>query len=100
MRQEIFSRQQTVLNELNEFEKFNHSVIITSSISCCGKAIQSIGSLFDPKEVIGCTESDPRYLLNVDFLKIPNLYMDEQWDPEGLDYNMLVKAVLNLLGNG
>jgi hypothetical protein len=50
LRREISSRQKTILDELNLFQKNNDCVIIAAGITCCRKSVVDIGSLFDPDQ--------------------------------------------------
>ncbi len=99
LREDIFSLHNMVLAELEVFKKNYNSFLIQASISCCKKTLEKVYDLFDPKVIIPQEEINPKYLLNLDFLKIPSLILKENWEPENYNHEILLNYILDLINS-
>jgi hypothetical protein len=96
LRQEVWSRQTAVLEELAVFEEQNPSLPISSGIACCRKALENIRTIFDPEAHLSADEPDPRHLLYADLLHLDALPLNDQWEPEA-DSQAMVESLLALI---
>jgi hypothetical protein len=97
LRQEVCSRQTAVIEELVRFEEQNPSLPILSGIACCRKALENIRTIFDPEAHLSADEPMPRHLLHADLLHLDALPLNDQWEPEVADPQVMVEGLLTLI---
>lgn len=82
LRSEIEDRHDAVIKELQTLADQNQSFEVRMAVSCLMLAVQEIQSLVDPLAPIEAREPDPRHLLSSELLKIPELRLGTNWEPE------------------
>ncbi|WP_414588838.1 sigma-70 family RNA polymerase sigma factor [Scytonema sp. PCC 10023] len=97
LQQDLANLHQIVLQELDDFDMRNSSVLVKAGISCCRKAVEDIQNLFEPNGILPKLEPELKYLLHAELLKIPSLPMDSDWQPQVQSPELLVKEILNLV---
>ena len=97
IRQKVWSRQDVVLEELADFAQSYSSLCIMSSIAACRRAVEDIRRLFDPDATFLDEESLVPHLLQVDFLRIPGLMLNDEWEPVSCEPASVLDALLQLL---
>ncbi|WP_246163645.1 sigma-70 family RNA polymerase sigma factor [Brasilonema sennae] len=97
LQQDLANLHKIVLQELDNFDTRNSSVLIKAGISCCRKAVEDIRNLFEPNGTLPKIEPELKYLLHAELLKIPSLPMDSDWQPQVKSPDLLVKEILNLV---
>lgn len=99
LRDEVLSRQDAVLRELKSVAERYSSAPILTSIACCCRTIEQIRRLFDPDAAVPTDEPDPRIEIHAELLRIPNLALNELWEPEATSQE-LENDILQLLIRG
>lgn len=100
VRQEVWSRQKGVLEELQSFKKRHPSLFIVSGIAACLRAVENIRALFDPDGAPPPQEPFPKYFLCADFLRMPALSLNEEWEPQSSTQESVLDAILRLVADG
>lgn len=85
IRQQVLRLQDDVLGELQSFEQHNPSLCISSSIAVCRRAVEDLRRLFDPHTTFLAEEPLVLHLLQVDFLRIPGMMLNDVWEPASSD---------------
>ncbi|MEB3830189.1 hypothetical protein [Phormidium sp. CCY1219] len=94
IKQDLSSRHDAVLEELESFVAKQNSLSVIAGISCCQKAVKDIRTLFDPTAPLPTGEPKLKYLLNAELLKIKSLPLDDDWEVEvPIDYSLLDKIL-------
>ena len=99
IKQDLSSRHDAVLEELDSFIEKQSSASILAGIYCCKTAVTDIQTLFNPNAPLPTSEAKLKYLLQADLLKIPLLPMDEDWELEVNNPPSLLKGILELVKN-
>jgi len=99
LRQEVRSRQEAVLEELNSLRQHDPSILIASASSCCRKVVENIRTLLDPQASFPTEEPLPKPFLYTDLLRIPSLPINEQWELEVPNHQPVVDGILGLVAN-
>ncbi len=101
LRQEVWSRQGAMLEELGALKRHNpSSILILGGLNCCRRALENIRTLFDPEASFPTEEPLPLPLLYADLLRIPSLALNDQWELEGSDREALLDGILDLVAKG
>jgi hypothetical protein len=100
LRIEILNRQQAVLDELQLLKQTTSSLPLLGSTAYCRRAIESVGSLFDPDTPFSIDEPLPRPLLNAELSRIPNLVLNKHGDAEGMEQPAFLDNLLKLVASG
>jgi RNA polymerase sigma factor (sigma-70 family) len=94
LQQDLANLHASVLQELNDFDTRNSSVLLKAGIYCCKKAVENISNLFEPNATLPTVEPDYKYLIHAQLLKIPSLPMDSNWQPEVKSQDSFVKEII------
>lgn len=96
IKQELSGLHNVVLQEIDAFDSKNSAVFIRAGISCCRSAVNDICNLFNPDTPLATIESEPKYLIYADVLRIPALSLNDNWEPEISEIS-LVKGIVDLV---
>jgi RNA polymerase sigma factor (sigma-70 family) len=99
LKQDIENLQDTVLKELDTFEATKPPVFILAGITCCRKAVQDIGNIFDPDTELPTTEPDPRHILHADLLRMPSIPINDAWELDIANAEAGIDGILELVKN-
>ncbi len=99
LRQEVWSRHSFVFEELNNCKRRHPSLLMVGSIACCQRAFDNVKTLFDPQASFPTEEPLPRPLLYADLLRIPAVALNDQWELENTDPEVLIDGILELVAN-
>ena len=106
IKQDLSSRHDAVLEELNSLLSRESSISRESSasviagISCCKTAVEDIRTLFNPDAPLPTGETELKYILHADLLKVTELPMDDDWKPDiDLDRSFLDKLLRSIAQN-
>lgn len=100
LRIEILNRQQAALDELQLLKHSTSSLPLLGGAAYCRRAIESLGSLFDPDTPFATDEPLARPLLNAELSRIPTLVLNKQGDVEGVDQPAFLESLLKLVASG
>jgi hypothetical protein len=95
LRQELTTRETTVLEELTAFEGQWHSLPVAAGVACCRKAVQDIRRLFDPDIPLPTEETTLRGLLHADLLRVPGMPLTEAWEPDRVGSDIDLGKILD-----
>ena len=96
LRSDILNRHSQVMEELQTLAAEHTSFEVRMAVSCLMLSVQEIHDLVDPSVVTDTREPDPRHLLHAELLKIPDLTLTANWDPE-TDFHTFDNEILNFL---
>jgi hypothetical protein len=96
LRSEVESRHEGVMQELRNLSQSTTSFEVRMAVACLMLSVQEIRDLVDPQTSTETREPDPRHLLNSEFLKIPELRLATNWDPEA-DPHTVEEEILKFL---
>jgi hypothetical protein len=99
LRQEVWSRQSSVFEELNNCKRRHPSLLMVGSIASCQRAFDNVKTLFDPQASFPAEEPLPRPFLYADLLRIPAVTLNDQWELENTDLETLIDGILELVAN-
>lgn len=96
LRSEVESRHEGVMQELRNLSQNTTSFEVRMAVACLMLSVQEIRDLVDPKTLTETREPDPRHLLNSEFLKIPELKLATNWEPDA-DPHTVEEEILKFL---
>lgn len=96
LRSEVEKRHEAVLQELKTLSENSSSFEVRMAVSCLMLSVQEIRDLVDPLTPTETREPDPRHLLHSELLKIPELRLTTNWEPE-LDPHTIEDEILKYL---
>ena len=96
LRSEVESRYEGVMQELRDLSQNSTSFEVRMAVACLMLSVQEIRDLVDPKTSTETREPDPRHLLNSEFLKIPELRLATNWEPDA-DPHTVEEEILKFL---
>ncbi len=96
LRSDILNRHSQVMEELQTLAAEHTSFEVRMAVSCLMLSVQEIHDLVDPSVVTDTREPDPRHLLHAELLKIPDLTLTANWEPE-TDFHTFENEILNFL---
>ncbi|MDY6939947.1 MAG: hypothetical protein SWY16_20120 [Cyanobacteriota bacterium] len=100
IKQDLSSRHNAVLEELDSFIYRESSASVLAGISCCKTAVEDIRTLFNPDALLPTGETKLKYVLHADLLKVTALPMNDDWEPEiPLDRSFLNKILSSIAQN-
>lgn len=97
--QEIRSRQEAVREELSAFERQHDSFFVRTGVRVCRQALENLWTLFDAETQVSFDEPLPQHLLYAELLKSPVLPLNERWEPQAKEEE-IIGAILNLVAAG
>jgi hypothetical protein len=95
LRRDIFMLHPKVINSIEAFSKRHDEINIQVALSVLSESIQDIYQLFNSKQSFATGSIHPRFLLNIDLLKIPEIGIDEEWNPKNVESEKLHELFLN-----
>lgn len=96
LRDEILDRTDGVIQELAMYVTNHSATCVRAAVACLCREIEHLRSIFSPHSTLALRESDPREILNSEFLKFPNMHLNEHWNHE-LDGLTLEQEILSYL---
>ena len=96
LRSDILNRHSQVMEELQSLATEHTSFEVRMAVACLMLSVQEIHGLVDPIVATETGEPDPRHLLHAELLKIPDLNLTANWEPE-TDFHTLEDEILNFL---
>lgn len=96
LRAEIQSRHEPVLEELRALATEHSSFEVRMAVSYLMQSVQEVHRLVDPNIPAELHEPDPRHLLHAELLKIADLRVGANWEPE-VDLPSLEEEILQFL---
>ena len=96
LRAEIQTRHEPVLAELRALAADHPSFEVRMAVACLMQSVQEIHNLVDPNHSSDNREPDPRHLLHAELLKISDLRLGTNWEPE-TDLPSLEEEILQFL---
>ena len=96
LRSEIQSRHELVINELRKFASEQTSFEVRMAVACLKSSVEEIRNLVDPNVATDSREADPRHLLHAELLKISDLRLASNWEPE-VEWHTLEDEILTFL---
>lgn len=96
LRSEVESRHEGVMQELRNLSQNTTSFEVRMAVACLMLSVQEIRDMVDPQASTETREPDPRHLLNSEFLKIPELRLATNWEPED-DPHTVEEEILKFL---
>ncbi len=96
LRSDILHRHSQVMEELETLATEHTSFEVRMAVACLMLSVQEIHDLVDPNVVTETREPDPRHLLHAELLKIPDLSLTANWEPE-TDFHTIEDEILNFL---
>lgn len=83
LRTELLERAGGVLAELDVVARSRSNTFVQTGVACCRRVVESIRQLCAGEVPLALHEPDARQVLNGEFLKIPHVELDENWQPMG-----------------
>ncbi|PYI51059.1 hypothetical protein DLM86_27225 [Paenibacillus flagellatus] len=77
----LLSRRDAVHGELDALADEDKPLPVRASIAVLRRALDNVYSLFDPNTPLTNREPDPNYILNGQFLAIPDIPLQPNWEP-------------------
>lgn len=96
LRAEIQTRHEPVLTELRTLAEDHSSLEVRIAVSCLMRSVQELYRLVDASVPSDMHEPDPRHLLHAELLKIADLSLGANWEPE-CDLASLEEEILQFL---
>ncbi len=96
LRTEIQNRHEPVLAELRALAADQSSFEVRMAVACLTQSVKEIHRLVDPNISTDIREGDPRHLLHAELLKISDLRLGTNWEPEA-DLPSLEEEILQFL---
>ena len=96
LRSDIQNRHAAVMEELHTLAEDQTSFEVRMAVACLLLSVQEIHDLVDPDSPTDAREADPRHLLHSELLKIPDLRLSFNWEPE-IDLHSLESEILPFL---
>ena len=96
LRSDILNRHEAVMEELHGLAAEQTSFEVRMAVACLMLSVQEIRDLVDPHIPTDAREPDPRHLLHSELLKIPDLRLSFNWEPE-IDLHSLESEILQFL---
>lgn len=96
LRSDIQNRHAAVMGELHTLATEQSTFEVRMAVSCLMLSVQELHDLVNPNLPTDTREADPRHLLHSELLKIPNLRLSFNWEPE-IDLHSLESEILEFL---
>lgn len=96
LKNELLNRHDLVCEELLAKQRETPSPIVQDAIQCCLRAVYDINALFNQKTSLPVVEDNPHRVLNSELLKIPQIELDDSWQPK-LNLDALEEEILHHL---
>ncbi len=96
LRSDIQKRHEPVMAELHALGEEQTSFEVRMALACLMLSVQEIYDLVDPDLPSDAREADPRHLLHSELLKMPDLRLSFNWEPE-IDLHSLESEILQFL---
>ena len=96
LRSDIQNRHEPVMAELHALAAEQTSFEVRMAVACLMLSVQEIYELVDPDLPTDAREADPRHLLHSELLKLPDLRLSFNWEPE-TDLHTLESEILQFL---
>ncbi len=96
LRSDIQNRHAAVMGELHTLATEQSTFEVRMAVACLMLSVQELHDLVDPNLPTDTREADPRHLLHSELLKIPNLRLSFNWEPE-IDLHSLESEILEFL---
>ena len=96
LRSDIQNRHAAVMEELHTLAANQKAFEVRMAVACLLLSVQEISDLVDPDMPTDAREADPRHLLHSELLKIPDLRLSFNWEPE-IDLHTLESEILQFL---
>jgi hypothetical protein len=96
LRAEIQNRHEPVLAELRALAADHPSFEVRMAVTCLMQSVQELHNLVNPNLSSDIREADPRHLLHAELLKISDLRLGANWEPD-TDCPSLEEEILQYL---
>ena len=95
--QKVLRLQEAVVEELAYFVQQHPSPGMMGSVTACRRVVEDIGRLFDPHATFLYAEPLVPHVLQADFLRIPGLMLNDEWEPATYESAAILDMILQLI---